>query len=57
MDDGTFPFQWRLFGERGRVVDSADLDDWLKDIVIQAGSAPVTSKAIRKIQNKEVKML
>jgi len=49
MHDGTFPFKWYLIGERDRVVDSADLDDWLKKTVIGAGMAPVPLKAKRKI--------
>ena len=53
MEDGTFPFRWFLFGERNRGADSADFDDWLKKTVIEAGTAPVPVKAIRKIYKEE----
>ena len=53
MQDGTFPFRWFLIGERDRAADSADLDDWLRAIAIQAGTAPIPLKALRKIK-KEV---
>jgi len=52
MKDGTFPVQWRLVGERDRVVDSAALDDWLKKIVIEAGTAPLPLRAIRKVKRR-----
>jgi len=50
MADGTFPFQWYPVGERGRAADSADLDDWLKSIVVKAGTAPLPCRADRKIK-------
>jgi predicted DNA-binding transcriptional regulator AlpA len=53
QDDGTFPFSWFPIGERNRAADSADLEDWLKDIVVAAGTAPLPLKAIKKIR-KEV---
>ena len=58
MQKGTFPIPWRLIGVRGRVVDSADLDEYLQKIVINAGSVPVELplKAVRKIIEEEVRM-
>lgn len=53
MKDGTFPFAWYLIGERDHVVDSADLDDWLKKTRIQAGAAPLPVKAVKKRLRKE----
>jgi len=49
MASGTFPVQWRFINERDRVVDSADLDDWLSKILISAGTAPLPLKAERKM--------
>ena len=56
MNDGTFPVRWFPIGERNRAVDSADLDDWLRMIIIEAGTlpTPLPLKAIRKIQKEEV---
>jgi len=53
MADGTFPFQWYPIGDRDRAVDSADLDEWLKKISVDAGSVPVPLKTTRKTK-KEV---
>jgi len=52
MNDGTFPVRWYPIGERDRVVDSADLDEWLKKIVIEAGTTPLPLRASRKIKLK-----
>jgi predicted DNA-binding transcriptional regulator AlpA len=49
MSNGTFPVRWYLIGERNHVTDSADLDDWLSKIMIEAGTAPLPLKAIQKI--------
>jgi predicted DNA-binding transcriptional regulator AlpA len=54
MQNGTFPIRWFPVGERDRVVDSADLEDWLSKIWIRAGTAPLPLKAERKLKNKEV---
>ena len=51
--DGTFPMQTYPIG-RIRVVDSVDLDNWLKNIVTEAGTAILPLKAIIKLQKKEV---
>ena len=56
MNDGTFPIRWYLIGERNRVADSADLDEWLHKTMIEAGTALLPLKAIRKI-DKEVSAL
>ena len=50
MNDGTLPVRWYPIGERDRVVDSADLDDWLLKIAVEAGTAQLPLKAVRKIQ-------
>jgi hypothetical protein len=52
MADGTFPVRWYLIGERDHVVDSADLDEWLSKIVIEAGTAPLPLKAVRKLEKR-----
>ena len=49
MADGTFPVRWFLIGLRDRVVDAADLDEWLSKIFIRAGMAPLPLKAERKL--------
>jgi predicted DNA-binding transcriptional regulator AlpA len=54
MKDGTFPVAWYLIGERDHVVDSADLDDWLKKTRIQAGTALLPVKAVKKLLKEEV---
>jgi len=53
MSDGTFPIRWYPIGERERMVDSADVDDWLKKIAVEAGTAPLPLRAARKIQKAE----
>jgi predicted DNA-binding transcriptional regulator AlpA len=47
MNAGTFPV-----GEHNRLVDSADLEEWLSKILIEAGTAPLPLKAVRKIQSE-----
>jgi len=54
MDDGTFPIRWFLFGERNRGVDSADFDEWLYKIVVEAGTAPLPLRAVKKIQERRL---
>ena len=54
MEDGTFPIRWFPFGPRNRGIDSADLDEWLKKIAIEAGTAPLPLKAVRKNIKKGV---
>ena len=54
MNDGTFPFRWYPIGERNHAADSADFDDWLRKIVIEAGTAAVPQKAMEKITQEEV---
>jgi len=51
MSDGTFPIRWFAIGLRDHVVDSADLDDWLSKTRIEAGTAPLPLKAVKKIQS------
>jgi len=48
MGDGTFPVRWYPIGERGHVVDSADLDDWFKKVVVEAGTATLPLRAVRE---------
>jgi len=50
MADGTFPVRWFPIGERDRVVDSADLNEWLAKIFVKAGTATLPLKAVRKIR-------
>jgi predicted DNA-binding transcriptional regulator AlpA len=54
MKDGTFPVAWHLISERDHVVDSEDLNDWLKKTRIQAGMAPLPVRAMKKLSAKEV---
>ena len=49
MADGTFPVRWFLIGLRDRVVDSADIDEWLSKVFIRAGTAQLPLKAERKL--------
>ena len=55
MSNGTFPVKWFPIGERDRVVDSTDLDEWLSKIWINAGMAPLPLKAEKKLK-QEVSM-
>jgi len=48
MAEGTFPVRWFPVGLRGRVFDSADIDEWLSKIWIEAGEATLPLKAVRK---------
>ena len=52
MNDGTFPVRWLPIGLRDRVVDSADLDEWLSKIWINAGMAPLPLKTERKLKQE-----
>lgn len=54
MQKGTFPIRWYPVGERDRLVDSADLNDWLVKIRAEKGTAELPNKAKREIQKKEV---
>ena len=49
MADGTFPVRWFLIGLRDRVVDSADLDEYLSKVFMSAGTVPLPLKAERKL--------
>jgi predicted DNA-binding transcriptional regulator AlpA len=51
MKQGTFPIRWFPVGVRDRVVDSADLEEWLSKIWINAGTAQLPLKAERKLRN------
>jgi predicted DNA-binding transcriptional regulator AlpA len=53
MKDGTFPVAWYLISERDHVVDSVDLDEWLKKTRIQAGMAPLPVRAMKKLSKEE----
>jgi len=53
MRSGTFPIRWFMIGLRDRVVDSADLDEWLSKTYFSAGTAPLPLKAVKKIFNKK----
>jgi predicted DNA-binding transcriptional regulator AlpA len=51
MKNGTLPFPWRMQSVCNRVIDSADLDDWLNVIKIPVGRKPENNKggAMRKL--------
>jgi excisionase family DNA binding protein len=40
MEKGTLPFPWFMPSPGKRLLDSADLDDWLRLIKIPAGKLP-----------------
>jgi len=52
MKDGTFPFDWYQVGDRNHVADKCDLDRWLSMIKVQAGTAPVPKKSLKKIKEE-----
>jgi len=52
MADCTFPLRWFPVGSRVRLVDSADLNDWLPKIFVEAGTAPLPLKAERKLKRR-----
>jgi len=52
MNNATFPIKWYPIGYRKRVVDSADLDEWLSKIFIRAGMEPLPLKAERKLKTE-----
>ena len=52
MSDGTFPVRWYPIGERDRAVDSADLDDWLKKIAVEAGTSTLPKRSAKKIKEE-----
>jgi len=53
INDGTFPVKSYPVGTRGRVFDSADVEDWLLKIFTEAGTAPLPLKAERKIRREK----
>ena len=53
MKNGTFPIRWYPIGIRARMVDSADLDDWLYKIRIHAAELQYL-RAAKKIKKKGV---
>jgi predicted DNA-binding transcriptional regulator AlpA len=54
MNDGTFPVRWYLISGHNRVVDSVDLDEWLRETIVAAGTAPLPPRAVKKLLEKEV---
>jgi len=40
MKEGTLPFRWFLLDAYTRVMDSADIDDWLEKMKIPAATIP-----------------
>lgn len=44
MKNGTFPFPWYPIGERNHAADSADFDEWLRNIKVKAGAALLPRK-------------
>ena len=53
LNKGTFPIRWFPVGPRGRVFDSADVEEWLSKIFVRAGSASLPLKRRASIK-KEV---
>jgi hypothetical protein len=53
MHNGTFPVRWYYINEKARAVDSEDLNDWLRKIRVEAGTALLPTKALKEIQGKE----
>jgi hypothetical protein len=49
MKNGTFPIDWLPIGERDHLVDSVDLDNFLKNIKVEAGTAYLPPRAVKKI--------
>ncbi len=54
MSDGTFPFRWYPINPKTRIADSADIDEWLSKIRVEAGEAPLPKKSVKEIQKEEV---
>ncbi len=52
MHDGTFPIPWYFINDRGRFVDSADLDTFLNNVRISAGQKPLPLKAEKEVLSK-----
>ena len=52
MHDGTFPIPWYPLGAKGRGVDSVDLNNYLKRIRAEVGTAQLSDKAIKKLQEE-----
>jgi len=55
MKKGTFPIRWYPLGVKNRMVDSEDLNDYLKKVMAEAGKAVLPDTAIKKIVKQEVK--
>jgi len=53
MANGTFPIRWFPLGERNRLVDSADLDNFLSKINILAGTAVLPLKSEKKLRRRQ----
>jgi len=53
MANGTFPIRWFPLGERNKLVDSADLDNFLSKIYITAGTAILPLKSEKKLRRRQ----
>ena len=53
MKDGTFPVPWYSIGYKERGCDSADLDEYLRKIKVEAGESILPVKAKRKIKKRK----
>ena len=49
MEKRTFPIRWYPIGGRNKGVSQSELDDWLRKIVVEAGTAPLP-KAVKKVK-------
>jgi len=55
MQNCTFPIRWRYINSKCRAVDSADLNDYLAKVYMDAGTALLPTGALKKIlKEKEV---
>jgi len=55
MKNGTFPIRWYPVGPKNRLVDSEDLNDYLRKIRAEAGTAILSETAIEEIAKEEVR--
>ena len=49
MQNGTFPIRWYFINDKDRAVDSADLNEWIAKKRVEAGTAPLPTKALNEI--------
>jgi len=54
MQKGKFPIRWYPLGPHNHLVDSEDLNDYLKKVRAEAGTAILPKTVIEEIVKKEV---